>query len=113
MPDWSFVTNHGLILAAIVKCPCSTARQIGDTVGITERAAHRIISDLEAAGYVIKTRAGRRNEYAVDLDMPAKIKASDATIGEFLMTLGWKPEEKRQRKHQSKKLRNQKTSQPG
>ncbi len=91
MPEFSFITNHGLVLLAIAKRPRSTAREIGDTVGITERATHSIINDLEAAGYITKTRVGRRNEYVVDPDMPVKVKASDADIGELLMLLGWKP----------------------
>jgi len=51
MADWSFITNHGLVLAAIAKHPRSTARELGDDVGITERTAHKIIIDLEEAGY--------------------------------------------------------------
>jgi len=91
MPEWFFITNHGLVLAAIARRPRSTTRQIGDAVGITERATHGIIKDLEAAGYIIKTKVGRRNEYRIDPDLPVKVKASDATVGELLMILGWKP----------------------
>ena len=94
MPDWSLITNHGLVMAAVAKHPHSTARQLGDAVGITERATHAIIKDLEAAGYIIKTKVGRRNEYLIDPSMPVKIKASDATVGEFLRILGWKPRKK-------------------
>ena len=95
MPEFSFITNHGLVLLAIAKRPRSTAREIGDVVGITERATHSIINDLEAAGYITKTRVGRRNEYVVDPDMPVKVKTSDADIGELLMLLGWKPGKRR------------------
>jgi len=97
MPEFSFITNHGLVLLAIAKRPRSTARDIGDAVGITERATHSIIKDLEAAGYITKTKVGRRNEYLIDPDMPVKVKASDADIGELLMLLGWKPEKRRGR----------------
>ncbi len=95
MPDWFFITNHGLALAAIARRPHSTARQLGDAVGITERATHSIIKDLESAGYVTKVKVGRRNEYIIEPDMPVKVKASDAVIGELLMILGWKPKKKR------------------
>jgi DNA-binding MarR family transcriptional regulator len=52
MSEWAFITNHGLVLATIAKHPNLTAREIGDTVGVTERTAHRIIIDLEEAGYI-------------------------------------------------------------
>lgn len=95
MPKWFFITNHGLVLAAIARQPRSTTRDISDTVGITERATHRIIKNLEAAGYIIKTKVGRRNEYLINPDLPIKVEASDATIGELLMLLGWKPKKSR------------------
>ncbi|MEA1958094.1 MAG: helix-turn-helix domain-containing protein [Chloroflexota bacterium] len=101
MPDWGFITNHGLVLAAIAKRPSSTARDIGDEVSITERSAHKIINDLEAEGYVTKTRAGRQNKYRIHPDTPLKEEVSDAAVGELLVMLGWKrrrkgktPEEK-------------------
>ena len=95
MPDWGFVTNYGLVLAAIAKKPSSTAREIGDDVGITERTAHKIINDLKADGYVVKTKVGRQNEYQIHPDMPMKDGTSDTSVGELLSMLGWKQEEKR------------------
>jgi len=95
MPEWGFITNHGLTLAAIAKRSRSTAREIGDTVGITERAAHKIINDLEAEGYVTKTRVGRQNHYRIHPDMPLKDEASDAAVGELLVMLGWKRRKRR------------------
>lgn len=95
MSEWSFITNHGLVLAAIAKRRHSTAREIGDAVGITERATHRIINDLERAGYVTKEKVGRRNQYQIHPDTPLKDEASDAAVGELLMMLGWKPRKKR------------------
>jgi DNA-binding Lrp family transcriptional regulator len=91
MADWGFVTNHGLVLAAIAKHPRSTAREIGDEVGITERSAHKIIKDLEDEGYITKTKVGRRNQYRIYSDMPLSDEAtSDAAVGELLVMLGWK-----------------------
>ena len=95
MRDWSFFTNHGLILVAIAKQPQSTAREIGDAVGITERAAHRIIRELEEAGYITKTKVGRKNRYKIHADMPLKSEVTDAAVGEFLLMLGWKPRKRR------------------
>jgi len=95
--EWGFITNHGLVLAAIARRPRSTAREIGDAVGITERAAHKIIKDLEEASYITKAKVGRRNRYRIHPDMPLKNNASDAAVGELLVVLGWK-----RRKRQAK-----------
>ena len=90
MSDWSFITNHGLVLATIAKHPQSTAREIGDIVGITERATHKIIKDLDEAGYITKTKVGRRNKYKIHTNVPMKDESSDAAVGELLVMLGWK-----------------------
>ena len=94
MPEWSFITNHGLVLAAIARHPRSTAREIGDEVGITERAAHRIINDLDEAGYITKTKVGRKNHYQIHPDVPLKDEVSDSAVGELLAMLGWKRRKK-------------------
>lgn len=94
MSKWSFVTNHGLVLVAISKHPQQTARQIGDAVGITERATHKIINDLEAAGYVTKLKMGRRNEYLLHPKLLLKEGVnSDTTAIELLAILGWEPKQ--------------------
>ena len=90
MTEWSFITNHGLVLAAIARHPRSTARELGDNVGITERTAHKIILDLEKAGYITKTKVGRKNKYTIHPDMPLAEEATDAAVGELLVMLGWK-----------------------
>ena len=87
MTDWTFVTNHGLILASIAKDPERTAREIGDEIGVTERTTHKIIKDLDSEGYITKTKVGRHNTYRIHTNVP--IKAGDAAVGELLMMLGW------------------------
>ena len=89
MSDWTFITNHGLVLATIAKHPRSTAREIGDAVGVTERSAHKIIKDLEEVGYITKTKSGRKNRYRIHPDVPLKDEASDSAVGELLVVLGW------------------------
>lgn len=64
-PEWSFLTNHGRALLCIADDPEARLRDIGDTLGITERSAYAIVSDLTAAGYVLKKRDGRRNRYVI------------------------------------------------
>ncbi len=90
MTEWSFFTNHGLVLATIAKKPKSTAREIGDIVGITERTAHKIINDLQNEGYITKVKSGRKNRYRIHTSVPLADGASDVAVGEFLAILGWK-----------------------
>jgi hypothetical protein len=66
---WRFVTNHAHVLACIADDPSARLRDIAATVGITERTAGQIVSDLEQAGYLTKTRVGRRNRYEVHGDL--------------------------------------------
>jgi DNA-binding IclR family transcriptional regulator len=64
---WKFFTNHALVLLAVAADPAILLREIAEAVGITERAAHRIIGDLEDGGYISRQRKGRRNYYQVHL----------------------------------------------
>jgi DNA-binding MarR family transcriptional regulator len=63
---WGFLTNHAHVLLCIARDPQSRARDIAEQVGITERAAQRILADLIADGYVTRTKVGRRNHYKVN-----------------------------------------------
>ena len=63
---WSFVTNHARVLAHVAAEPNARLREIAAAAGITERTAAQIVSDLEQAGYLSKSRDGRRNQYVVD-----------------------------------------------
>jgi len=67
---WSFLTNHAQVLIRLAEDPDIRLRELADAVGITERAAHRIVTDLADAGYVTRTRNGRRNRYSVRYDLP-------------------------------------------
>lgn len=64
-PRWTFLTNHALTLLCIARNPRVRLREIGETIGITERAAHRIVGELAEAGYLTRHRDGRRNRYTV------------------------------------------------
>jgi DNA-binding IclR family transcriptional regulator len=70
------VTNHGHVLACIAANPNARLRDIAETVGITERTATQIVSELGQAGYLTKTRIGRRNRYQID----AKRKVRTASL---------------------------------
>ena len=66
---WRFVTSHTNVLLCIARNPEIRIRDVADLVGITERAAQRIIADLVEAGYVERKRVGRRNHYLVKTDL--------------------------------------------
>ena len=88
MPDWSFLTNHAQVLVCIAQDPGIRLRDIGDAVGITERAAHRIVGELESAGYISRRRRGRRNHYAIKSHLPLPDPlAREQKIGDLLAVL--------------------------
>lgn len=87
--DWTFLTNHAHVLVCIAEEPDVRGRDIAERVGITERAAQSIIADLVEAGYVTRTREGRRNRYAIDPQAHLRHPLQqDHTIGELLRALG-------------------------
>jgi hypothetical protein len=85
MEDWSFLTNHARALVCIAHDPGVRLRDIADTLGITERRAYAIVTDLTAAGYVVKDKDGRRNRYQVQGHQPLRgAIRRQPTIGEVL-----------------------------
>lgn len=71
-PRWTFLTNHAHVLACISARPDIRIRELAALVGITERAAQRIVAELEECGYLSHERVGRRNHYSVDVDRPLR-----------------------------------------
>jgi uncharacterized membrane protein len=69
---WDFLTNHAHVLTCVAHDPGIRLRDIASAVGITERAAHRILSELVEEGYVLRERQGRRNRYQVKPDLPLR-----------------------------------------
>ncbi len=69
MSEWRFLSNHALALLCIADDPTIRLRDIAASVGITERAAHRIVDELVEGGYVSRTRQGRRNHYRVKTNL--------------------------------------------
>jgi DNA-binding MarR family transcriptional regulator len=63
--DWTFLTNHSHVLICLATDPDALMRDVAVTVGITERAVQKIVSDLEDGGYLVRERDGRRNHYRV------------------------------------------------
>jgi hypothetical protein len=68
LAEWKFLTNHAHVLLCVAHEPQIRLREIAEAVGITERAAHRIIAELEEGGYITRERNGRRNVYVFHPD---------------------------------------------
>jgi hypothetical protein len=86
--DWSFLTNHAQVLVCIAREPEVRLRDLGDQLGITERAAHRIVVALADAGYITRQRNGRRNHYTINAHLPLPDPiAREQNIGELLNIL--------------------------
>ena len=85
MAEWSFLTNHAQVLVCIARDPGVRLRDIASRLGITERTAYGIVTDLAEAGYVMKDKAGRRNRYMIQTHLPLRAAVSaERTIGEVL-----------------------------
>ena len=84
-PTWSFLTNHAQVLLCIAQDPGIRLREIGEAIGITERAAHRIVVELAEGGYISRKRTGRRNHYTIKSHLPLPDSvARDRRVGELL-----------------------------
>ena len=91
MCQWAFITNHGLVFAYIAEHPQSTARAIALAVNITERAVHKIITDLEAEKYIERRRVGRNNKYRTNSHNVLRYETTrDVMVKHFLKMLGWR-----------------------
>jgi predicted ArsR family transcriptional regulator len=91
--NWTFLTNHAQVLVCIAHDPCIRLRELGDRIGITERAAHRIVGELAAAGYITRERQGRRNRYTINAQSPLPDPvAREQNIGQLLALLTRTPD---------------------
>jgi DNA-binding transcriptional regulator YhcF (GntR family) len=84
--QWTFITNHGLVLSYIFNNSRSTAREIASHIGVTERTTHKLIADLELAGYIERRKNGRRNVYRVDPKLPLRHHTIQDVVVSDLMT---------------------------
>lgn len=88
MADWTFLTNHAHVLLCVARDQSVRHRDVAESVGITERAAQRIVADLVDAGYLERTREGRRNRYQLHPELPLRHPLERGhQIGEILSVL--------------------------
>lgn len=89
MADWTFLTNHALVLVTIARDPEVRLRDVADQIGITERSAHRIVTDLVESGYLLRERVGARNRYQVRQREPLRHPlVRDHHVHELLQAVG-------------------------
>lgn len=93
MAEWTFLTNHAHVIVCVARDPGMRMRDIADRVGITERAAQRIVAELVEAGYLERTRDGRRNQYTLNADAPLRHPLEQGkALGDLLRILHGEPE---------------------
>jgi hypothetical protein len=86
--NWTFLTNHARVLLCIAHDPGVRLRDIAASVGITERSAYGIVTDLAEAGYIVKHKDGRRNRYQIQAHLPLpEPTPRERTVGEVLALL--------------------------
>ena len=82
---WTFLSNHAHVLVCLAQDPDARLRDVALNVGITERAVRNLVSDLEQAGVIVRERAGRRNSYRLNLEVPLRHRLeSHKTVGTLL-----------------------------
>lgn len=85
---WDLLSNHAHVLLCVARDPGVRLREIAEAVGITERSAHKIVSELVEEGYVLREREGRRNRYEVRREAPLRHPlVREQPVGELLDVL--------------------------
>ena len=69
---WTFLSNHAHVLVCLARDPEVLLREVAQSIGITERAVQKIVTDLEVEGLIKRHREGRRNRYELHLDRPLR-----------------------------------------
>jgi DNA-binding transcriptional ArsR family regulator len=88
VPSWDFLTNHAHVLLCVSQDSGIRLRDIAAAVGITERTAHKVLSELVEEGYVLRERHGRRNRYKVKPELPLRHPlVREREVGELLDAL--------------------------
>ena len=95
MATWNFLTNHTHVLLCVWEDPEARVRDIAARVGITERAVQRILQELEAEGYLLRQRVGRRNRYRIRADRPLRHPLQHHRPVSVLLALIQKPKRAR------------------
>ncbi len=88
MAEWTFITNHGLVLVYISKHPQCTARDMASAINVTERTVHRVLDNLEAGGYIKRQRTGKGNLYQINPDLGLRhTLTKNVIVGDLIRVL--------------------------
>jgi predicted transcriptional regulator len=88
MPEWTFITKYAVVLSILADNPRVTALEIAGRIGVTERAARKLIAELYNAGYIRKKKEGRRVKYSINTDQPLRQETHEKiAIGSLLNTI--------------------------
>ncbi len=86
---WTFLTNHGLVLLCVAREADCRLADIARRVGISIRAVQKILAELEGAGYIARSRVGRRNVYRVDESRSIRARGETRrSVGDLLKLVG-------------------------
>ena len=88
---WTFLSHHAQVLLCIARDPDATLREMAAEIGITERAVQGIGNDLVEAGYLTRTRVGRRNHYELHTELPLRHRLQQGLSAEALLRLLGRP----------------------
>jgi DNA-binding Lrp family transcriptional regulator len=87
--QWTFLSNHAHVLIFLARHGDAVLREVAAAVGITERAVQTIVTDLEQAGVLERTRVGRRNRYVIRYDAPLRHPIEGhRTVGDLVAMVG-------------------------
>ena len=96
MKDWTFLTNHGLVLLYISQHPQCTTREMASTIKATERTVHRVLIDLEKEGYITRQRTAKGNIYQISTEHGLKHELTRyLVVGDLLDLLSLERKRKR------------------
>ncbi len=89
--EWTFLTNHGRILAYVAKHPKATSQHMAERAGLSIRAVQQIITDLEKSGYIERHKEGRSNRYTIHPQLPMRHRLEHKhAVGDILAAMGYK-----------------------
>jgi MarR-like DNA-binding transcriptional regulator SgrR of sgrS sRNA len=98
MKDWTFLTNHGLVLLYVSQNPQCTTRQVASTINATERTVHRVLVDLHREGYIIWQRTGKGNIYQINHARGLRHELTKNSLVDDLLYLTGQEKNTKQRK---------------
>ncbi|MGN6695033.1 MAG: helix-turn-helix transcriptional regulator [Aquihabitans sp.] len=83
--EWAFITSHFLVLLCLAEDPEARMADVAERLDLTERRVQTIATELLEAGYLEKTRVGRRNRYLINREMPLRhLQTQHRQLGDLL-----------------------------